>query len=59
MASAAGEDLRKIPGVGKAISDKVQELLTTGRVVAYDRLAEELPAVFWTCWKFRAWVPRP
>ena len=44
MASAAGEDLRKIPGVGKAISDKVQELLTTGRVVAYDRLAEELPA---------------
>ena len=43
-AAAAGEDLRKIPGVGKAISDKVQELLTTGRVVAYDRLAEELPA---------------
>lgn len=43
-AAVAGEDLRKIPGVGKAISDKVQELLTTGRVVAYDRLAEELPA---------------
>ena len=43
-AAVAGEDLRKIPGVGKAISDKVQELLTTGRMVAYDRLAEELPA---------------
>ena len=43
-AAAAGDDLRKIPGVGKAISDKVQELVSTGRVDAYDRLAAELPA---------------
>jgi DNA polymerase (family 10) len=42
-AAAAGDDLRKIPGVGKAISEKVQEYVATGRVAAYDRLAEELP----------------
>ena len=42
-AAADGADLRKIPGVGKAISDKVQELVSTGRVDAYDRLAAELP----------------
>ncbi len=42
-AAAAGDDLRKIPGVGKAISEKVQEYVSTGRVAAYERLAEELP----------------
>ena len=42
-AAAAGDDLRKIPGVGKAISEKVQEYVATGRVVAHDRLAGELP----------------
>ena len=42
-AAASGDDLRKIPGVGKAISDKVQELVSTGRVSAYDRLADALP----------------
>ena len=43
-AAANGEDLRKIPGIGKAISEKVQEYVATGRVAAYDRLAEELPS---------------
>ena len=42
-AAANGEDLRKIPGIGKAISEKVQEYVATGRVAAYDLLAEELP----------------
>ncbi len=42
-AAANGEDLRKIPGIGKAISEKVQEYVATGQVAAYDRLAEELP----------------
>lgn len=36
-------DLRKIPGIGKAISDKTREYLETGRVDAYDRLLAELP----------------
>ena len=43
-AVADGDDLRKISGIGKAISEKVQEYVATGRVAAYDRLAEELPA---------------
>ena len=36
-------DLKKIPGIGKAISEKIQELLQTGQVAAYDKLLEELP----------------
>jgi DNA polymerase (family 10) len=38
-----GADLKKIPGIGRAISDKILELLQTGRVSTYDRLVEELP----------------
>ena len=36
-------DLRKIPGIGKAISEKTQEYLETGRVRAYEELVGELP----------------
>ena len=36
-------DLKKIPGIGKAISDKIQEYCLSGRVTAYDRLVGELP----------------
>ena len=38
-----GEDLTKIPGVGKAISEKITEFIGTGQVAAYERLLEELP----------------
>ena len=38
-----GEDLTKIPGVGKAISDKIAEFIGTGQVAAYQKLLEELP----------------
>ena len=38
-----GMDLKQIPGIGKAISDKIKEMHTTGRVSAYDKLLEELP----------------
>ena len=38
-----GADLKKIPGIGRAISDKILELFETGRVSTYDRLVEELP----------------
>ena len=34
----------QIPGVGKAISDKLQELATTGHMAYYDRLRAEIPA---------------
>ena len=34
-------DLREIPGVGKAISDKIKELVTTGELEYYKRLKGE------------------
>jgi DNA polymerase (family 10) len=34
----------QIPGVGKAISDKLAELARTGRLEYYERLREEIPA---------------
>jgi DNA polymerase (family 10) len=33
----------KIPGVGPAISDKIAELATTGRMAYYDKLVAEVP----------------
>ncbi|HYH92395.1 MAG TPA: DNA polymerase/3'-5' exonuclease PolX [Candidatus Saccharimonadales bacterium] len=33
----------KVPGVGPAISDKIKELATTGRMAYYDKLAAEVP----------------
>ena len=38
-----GEDLTKIPGIGKAISEKIAEFIGTGEVDAYQKLLEELP----------------
>jgi len=34
----------QIPGVGKAISDKLRELATTGHMAYYNRLREEIPS---------------
>ena len=36
--------LQEIPGVGKAIADKIDELLTTGRLEFYERLQDQVPA---------------
>jgi DNA polymerase (family 10) len=33
----------KVPGVGPAISDKIRELATTGRMAYYDKLRAEIP----------------
>ena len=44
LAGAEAAELRKIPGVGKAISAKVLEYVSTGQVAAYERLAAEAPA---------------
>ena len=38
-----GTDLKTIPGVGKAISDKIRELLSTGEVSTHQKLLAELP----------------
>ena len=38
-----GQKLTGIPGIGKAISEKIHELVTTGRVLTYERVKGELP----------------
>ena len=43
QAMEEGTDLKKIPGIGKAISGKVHELLQTGQVSTYEKLVTELP----------------
>ena len=40
---AAGE-LRAIPGIGQAIAEKIDDLLTTGHIPLYDKLTEQVPA---------------
>lgn len=37
-----GVDLKEIPGIGKAINDKIHELLQTGRVAAYEKLVADM-----------------
>src|SRR3954454_3308452 len=45
VATAYGSgDRRPIPGVGAAITDKIVEVATTGRMAYYERLREEIPA---------------
>jgi DNA polymerase (family X) len=43
VAAYRGGKPPKIPGVGKAISDKIAELVSTGRMAYYDRLRAEIP----------------
>ena len=38
-----GENLTKIPGIGKAISQKITEYIETGQVASYEKLLKELP----------------
>ncbi len=35
--------LKEIPGIGQVLEDKIQEMLTTGHLEFYDRLAAEIP----------------
>ncbi len=35
--------LTEIPGIGKTLADKIEEMLTTGKLAFYDRLAQEIP----------------
>ena len=39
---AAGE-LTEIPGIGKTLADKIEEMLTTGKLQFYEKLAQEIP----------------
>ena len=38
-----GQKLTDIPGIGKAISDKIHELVKTGKVQTYERAKSEVP----------------
>ena len=37
------KDLREIPGIGRAISDKIQELVSSGRLEFYEKLKADFP----------------
>lgn len=37
-------ELRKIPGIGRDLSSKIQEFLTTGTIQAYEELKPPLPS---------------
>ncbi len=39
---AAGE-LTKITGIGKTLADKIEEMLTTGKLTFYERLSQDVP----------------
>ena len=43
QAVADGQKLTGIPGIGKAISEKIHELVTTGQIQTYERVKSELP----------------
>jgi DNA polymerase (family X) len=43
VAAYRGGSPPKIPGVGQAISDKIAELVSTGRMAYYERLRAEIP----------------
>jgi len=45
--------LREIPGVGKAIAEKIDELLTTGKLQFLENLKKEIPQ------DLAAWLPVP
>jgi len=38
--------LREIPGIGEAIAEKIEELIKTGRLKAYEKLEKEFPKKF-------------
>ncbi|WP_420627734.1 DNA polymerase/3'-5' exonuclease PolX [Candidatus Leptofilum sp.] len=36
-------ELTDIPGIGKTLAEKIEEMLTTGKLAFYDKLAQEIP----------------
>ena len=38
-----GEDLKEIPGIGRALEDKIKELVDTGQLRYYEKLRSEFP----------------
>ena len=44
VASLTEEELRAVPGIGQDLAGKVREYLDTGKVAAYERLKQDIPA---------------
>ena len=40
--AALNDELGQVDGIGKALAEKIKELVTTGRLEFYERLREEL-----------------
>ena len=57
-ATEAGEKPPPISGVGAAISDKLVELSTTGRLVYHERLRAEIPPASWACLRIPGLGPK-
>ena len=41
---AAGEDLTELPTIGKDLAAKIKEMILTGKVMALDKLHQDVPA---------------
>ena len=59
VAAYRSGDAPKIPGVGAAISDKITELVTTGRMAYYDKLIAEVPPTLVELLRIPGLGPRP
>jgi DNA polymerase (family 10) len=44
VSGISGEDLKKIPGIGADLADKIQEYVKTGGLEFYEELRKEVPA---------------
>ncbi len=49
----ASQPLTTIPGIGKAIAEKINELLDTGSLKFLENLEAEVPVSLLECWKSR------
>ncbi|MHA1131406.1 MAG: hypothetical protein ACTSQQ_11435 [Candidatus Helarchaeota archaeon] len=38
---------KKLAGIGKAIEDKIEELLTTGKMEYYEAIKKKIPPISW------------
>ena len=46
--------LGDIPGIGKALAEKIETLYATGELEFYDKLVASVPSgLKWICWIFR------
>lgn len=52
------ESIDDIPGIGEAISEKLHELVKTGRITAFEQYVQDIPAGMWPLLKVRGIGPK-